>query len=108
MPYIQVKTNIEIKDKEYLKSLLGQLVTIIPGKSEARLMVSLYEKESLYFGGSDAPCCMVETLVNPGTDFSCNEAYCKALIENVSKALDIPEHRFFTTIDKQEFWYAKR
>ena len=41
MPFINVMTNSEIKDKNALKSELGNAITAIPGKSEAWLMVSL-------------------------------------------------------------------
>ena len=44
MPFINVMTNSEIKDKNALKSELGNAITAIPGKSEAWLMVKLEDK----------------------------------------------------------------
>ena len=55
MPFINVMTNSEIKDKNALKSELGNAITAIPGKSEAWLMVKLEDKADMYFKGSDEP-----------------------------------------------------
>lgn len=41
MPFINVMTNSEIKDKDALKAELGNDITAIPGKSEAWLMVKV-------------------------------------------------------------------
>ena len=49
MPFINVMTNSEIKDKNALKSELGNAITAIPGKSEAWLMVKLEDKADMYF-----------------------------------------------------------
>ena len=39
MPFINVMTNSEIKDKNTLKSELGNAITAIPGKSGAWLKI---------------------------------------------------------------------
>ena len=44
MPFINVMTNSEIKDKDALKAELGNDITAIPGKSEAWLMVKFEEQ----------------------------------------------------------------
>ena len=49
MPFINVMTNSEIKDKNALKSELGNAITTIPGKSEAWLMVKLEDRADMYF-----------------------------------------------------------
>ena len=56
MPFINVMTNSEIKDKNTLKSELGNAITAIPGKSGAWLMVKLEDKADMYFKGSDELC----------------------------------------------------
>ena len=43
MPFINVMTNSEIKNKDALKAELGNDITAIPGKSEAWLMVKFDE-----------------------------------------------------------------
>lgn len=65
MPYINVKTNTEIsKEAETaLKTDLGKAISVIPGKSEAWLMVGIEPEQVLYFKGDDAPAAMVEVSV---------------------------------------------
>ena len=51
MPFIQLKTNAEINenDEKLIKSKLGELITIIPGKSENWLMVpNKWRKENVF------------------------------------------------------------
>lgn len=57
MPFINVKTNTTVShDKETaIKSLLGQAITAIPGKSEAWLMIGIEPDYTLYFKGTDEP-----------------------------------------------------
>ena len=63
MPFINVMTNSEIKDKDALKAELGNDITAIPGKSEAWLMVKFEDKADMYFKGSNEPCAMFEIAV---------------------------------------------
>lgn len=55
MPYIQVKVNVPIpQEKELrLKTELGKIIEMIPGKSEQWLMISFEEEQTLYFRGDD-------------------------------------------------------
>ena len=54
MPFINVKTNVSVtEDKaESIKSLFGQAITAIPGKSEAWLMVEIESERRLWFKGN--------------------------------------------------------
>ena len=65
MPFINVNTNISVsKDAETaLKSDLGKAISIIPGKSEAWLMVGIEPEHILYFKGDSSPAAMVEVSV---------------------------------------------
>jgi len=58
MPYIQIRTSNEItKEKiEEIKTSLGEIITIIPGKTEAALMVDIVDRCNLYYqGNQDEP-----------------------------------------------------
>lgn len=57
MPYISVRTSepMEQKQIEGIKTALGEIVTIIPGKSEAALMVDIQDNCHLYYQGSSEP-----------------------------------------------------
>lgn len=108
MPYIELKTNVTINAKAKLQAALGELIAIIPGKTVSRTMVSVSEKETLCFAGSDEPCAMVMTLVNPETDMDKNKEYCQAVIELVKNELPIPENRIYATVAKVDTWCSRK
>ena len=108
MPYIELKTNVEIKDKAKLKAALGELIGIIPGKTVSRTMVSVYDKDTLCFAGSDEPCAIIMTWVNPETEMDKNKEYCQAVIEMVYKELGIDEKRVYTTVAKVDTWCSRK
>lgn len=56
MPFISVKTNKNIseKNKIELKTELGKAISIIPGKSESWLMVDIEDGRNMYFRGSNS------------------------------------------------------
>ncbi len=108
MPFIDLKTNVSIADKEALKAKLGEIITLIPGKTEARTMVRLEDKCDLYFAGSGEPCAIVDTLVNSGTDYSTAEDYCQAVIDALSTALGLPEKRIYVTVDTKQVWISRK
>lgn len=62
MPFIEVKTNIELvgEAKADLKRELGDAITAIPGKSEAWLMVKIDDKADMWFKGDDSPTAIFE------------------------------------------------
>lgn len=53
MPYIDSKVTVTLSEekKEKLKSELGKIITLIPGKSESYLMLGFEDNYSLYFKG---------------------------------------------------------
>src|SRR5574344_827659 len=66
MPYINttVSTALSESQKTALKEKYGKAIEILPGKSEAYLMLNFTDNASMYFGGSNAkPAAMVEVNV---------------------------------------------
>ena len=108
MPFIDLKTNVKIADKEAMKAKLGEVITIIPGKTEARTMVRLQDGCDLWFAGSAEPCAIVDTLVNAGTDYSTAEDYCQAVIDALNTALGLPEKRIYVTVDTKQVWVSRK
>lgn len=104
MPYINLKTNVEIKDKKHLKAVLAELIGILPGKSVARTMVSVSDMVEMNFAGTEEPCAMIETLVNPESVMDKNKEYCMAIIDAVQKELDLPQKRIYATVAKVDTW----
>lgn len=108
MPYIELKTNVEISNKAKLKAALGELIAIIPEKTVSRTMVSVVEKDSLCFAGNDEPCAIIMTWVNPETIMDKNRDYCQAVIDLVRDELGIAETRIYTTVSKVDIWCSRK
>ncbi len=83
MPFIQIKTNVEVAPEaaEALKNGLGKSITHLPGKTEPSLMVCLEDKCQLWFGGkNDKPLAMVEVKTFGG---SIDKAGAQAMTEDM-------------------------
>ena len=104
MPFVNLKTNVEVKNKEKVMNAIWELISIIPGKTPARTMISIEDKLAMGFAGIQEPCAMIETLVNPGTDMEKNPEYCLAIIDRIKKELDLPEKRIYATVAMVDCW----
>ena len=57
MPFIRVSANVAVNEgqAQRIKTMLGQAIEVIPGKSEAWLMVEVEGEKALWMAGTDAP-----------------------------------------------------
>ncbi len=55
MPFINSKVSVETtnKQRQELKTRLGEAIATIPGKSESWLMVNLEDRQEMYFRGEN-------------------------------------------------------
>lgn len=90
MPFISVNVTGQVTpaQKEQIKTQLGQLITILPGKDEGGLMVDISDNHSLYFGGKEKESCAFldirlykESPLAEKTEFV--KAVCEALHETL-------------------------
>lgn len=98
------KTNREIKDKNALKSELGNAITAIPGKSEAWLMVKLEDKADMYFKGSDEPCAMFEIAIFGSAEKSAYEDLTKRICSLSEKYLSVKSDRTYVKYNEINKW----
>lgn len=108
MPFINIRTNVKIDNKQEMQKKLGEIVQIIPGKTPVRTMIQIEDAKEMFFNSNDDPCAMVQTLVNVPTDMSKTKEYCDALMDLLSKEYGIPETRIFTAVNEVKDWYSRR
>ncbi len=105
MPFIELNTNrkIELTIKDEIKTELGKLIEILPGKSENWLMVNINDEVSLYFKGTNDDSIMIKFLVygNEIPSTILNKFTCE-VTSYLSEKLNINSSRiyvsyFFTT-----------
>lgn len=106
MPYINVKTNQKAdKSKcDAVKTRLGSAISLLPGKSEAYLMVSLEPESVLYFKGSDKPCAIAEVKIFGSSAKSEYNDLTAEICSILNEELDIPKDRIYTKFDEVENW----
>lgn len=96
MPFINSKVSVamsEDQEKE-IKTLLGQAITSIPGKSEAWLMVGFEDNYKLYFRGDNSqPMAFVEVSVYGQENPAAFDKLTGQICEIFGKVLGIaPDH----------------
>lgn len=106
MPFIQVKTNAEINanDEISIKSKLGELIKIIPGKSENWLMVQLSGGKKMYFKGSDEKCAMIEVKIYGKASSEAYDKLTYELTNLISNTLNIPSTRIYVSYFETPNW----
>lgn len=106
MPYIHIKTSKKLSDgqKDALSAGLGQKISLLPGKSEAYLMVDISDGHTMYLSGKKGD------LAFAGIEIfgSAKPADQKRLTEAVFNALQ--EHaglgagQVYVTFTEREHW----
>ncbi len=107
MPCINSKVTVNMPEekKEAVKAKLGEVISLIPGKSEHWLMVGFEDNYDLYFqGNKDGESAFVEVSVYGSLSSSvCNALTGKicAIFEN---ELSIPKNRIYIKYQEISEW----
>ena len=107
MPYIDLKTTVKIsaENEETLRKEFGKIITLIPGKTEAWLMLNFDDKCRMAFKGnadSDTAIVSVDLL---GT--ASEKAYADmthAICTTVSYVLGVPFNRVYVKYAEYSHW----
>ena len=92
MPFIDVKASCEITpaQEQELKTELGKVISLIPGKSEGVLMISFTDHCRMWFSGEqDGPIAMVKTMIYGSAAREDASAYGNAVAELFRKVLGV-------------------
>ena len=106
MPFINVKTNTVVSPEQAdkLKSLLGNAITAIPGKSEAWLMVGIEDKYQLWFKGDAAPAAMVDvSLLGSASEAALSDMTAR-VTDALTGTLGLPADRIYICYQSTSFW----
>ena len=106
MPYIEIKTNVHVKEsvKDELHHMLGEKITLIPGKTERWLMTDVVGDKSMPFAGDTTGCAIVEVALFGKATNEAYDALTAALCESVGEALDIPCDRVYVKYEEVDHW----
>ena len=106
MPFISVTIGqkLEAAQKEKLKTELGRLITIIPGKTEPDLIVHIDDSGSMYMGGSEIPCVYTALRVYTKTSDEAKKKFTRETCACIAREFNIPVERQYLTIREFENW----
>lgn len=106
MPYIHTKTNVKVTKPtaDALKAACGEAITLIPGKTEAWLMVEVEGEKAMYFAGSDAPCAYIEVKLFGKASDAVYERLTAKLCEVAAKHLSVSPDRVYVKYEEVEHW----
>lgn len=107
MPFIDAKisTKVNEEQKESIKTKLGNAISLIPGKSEAWLMVGIEENYDLYFkGNQDAPTAFVQVQAYGGENKAAFDSLTAEISNILNAELSIPKERIYVAYQTTSHW----
>lgn len=107
MPCIQTKVNVKIspEKEENLKKELGKAIALIPGKSEAWLMLTFEDECHISFQGkSDEPAAFVEVKIYGKASGSAYESLTAEITRILSGELGIRADRIYVKYEEAQYW----
>ena len=107
MPYINSTITVKLtdKEKETIKSKLGEIITEIPGKSEEWLMVGFSDDHTLFFrGDKKEKAAFIEIKIFGTADKKHKEAITSKVCSLFEEELHISPNSIFIVFDEIKDW----
>jgi len=110
MPFIAVNVSGKATSaqKEEIKSSLGKVITLIPGKIEERLMIDISDNHALYMGGRElSHGAFVDVRLYKSAEFADKQKLAIEISGILNRVLDIPPEDIYLNYIEFETWGAK-
>ncbi|SHH72660.1 Macrophage migration inhibitory factor (MIF) [Clostridium collagenovorans DSM 3089] len=107
MPYININITNKLNEEEKntLKSKLGELITIIPGKTEARLMIGINDDYSLYHAGDKKEkAAYIIVQLFKSCDFEYKAKFTEKVFDFLEEEFNIPKANVYLSINEHQCW----
>jgi hypothetical protein len=107
MPYIKTTTSVTLDDakKESLKSKLGQAIALIPGKSEAWLMLSFEDGAFMSFrGDTSEDYAFADVSLYGSASDAAYDRLTQAICEIYNEELGIPLSNIYVKYEEVSHW----
>ncbi|MTI64105.1 phenylpyruvate tautomerase MIF-related protein [Methylophaga sp.] len=100
MPYLNIRTNQEVKDEATLMKVASQTVSRASGKPETYVMITIDQQKPMLFGGSDAPTAILDyrSLGLPGD----RQGFSDTLCSMINEQLGIDGSRIYISMTDSE------
>jgi phenylpyruvate tautomerase PptA (4-oxalocrotonate tautomerase family) len=106
MPYIGLNISEKLSEtqKERVKSEIGRLIAVIPGKTEEVTIVDISDSRSMYKGGKAVPCAYVDIRVYTKADSEGKKRFADELFVVLDKELGIHKDNVYMSVLEFEQW----
>ena len=106
MPYVAVNTTQELSDvqKEKIKTELGRLITIIPTKTEAGLLVDFSDSRTIYKAGENVAGAFIDVRLFHKSDFDPKKKFTEETFEMLSRELGLKKENMYLSISEFDNW----
>ena len=106
MPYIAINTTQELSEgqKVKIKSELGRMMTIIPTKTEAGLLIDFSDGRTMYKGGEKIDGAFIDLRLFRKSEFEPKKQYTAEVLGLISQELGIKKEHIYLNIGEYENW----
>ena len=106
MPYVLINTSLTLTaaQKVKVKAEFGRLISIIPTKAEAGLLVDFSDGHTMYRAGEEAPCAFIEVRLFGKAEMEPKKEFTKQVFEMLKKELGLEIPRMYLNIVEFETW----
>lgn len=106
MPYISFKTNhkLTLRQENTIKSKSGELISLIPGKTEKALMIHMEDDQIMYFKGEETPCMMIEINLYKSAEFDDKKKLTEAMIQMIHETTKIEADNIYVLSHEFDHW----
>ncbi len=106
MPYIEINISRLLSDpqKDTLKTALGAKISLIPGKSESKLMVDISDGHTMYLAGEKRDLAYVDVKCFGAAEFAHKKTFTEAAFEAIQQTTGLPQDGIYLTYSEFEHW----
>lgn len=108
MPYIHVAISggLSAGKKDEVKSMLGETISLLPGKKESSLMVQIDDEATLYFRGKADSCAILKVHLYKQSTQEAKEAYAEKVLARFCELTKLSPEQVFLNFSEHEDWAA--
>jgi phenylpyruvate tautomerase PptA (4-oxalocrotonate tautomerase family) len=110
MPFIGVRTaqKLMAPQKQAVKEGLGQLISLIPGKSEEKLMIAIEDAQDLYFRGEEkASAAFVEVRLKDKAEFADKAKFTEGVFALLEEKAGIAKDNAYVNFLEFDCWGSR-
>lgn len=110
MPFISVKTTHTLSEQQKveLKKGIGQIITILPNKSEKVLMVDIDDGHTMFMAGEkQESCAFVDARIYGAAPFAAKKEFTEHMFLVLEQSIGIPKDKAFLSITQYDNWGTK-